>query len=120
MPLWLVLLAGLGLVASYGIFLTVMKQNSYAASTVLVEKDQPVISIGLYGFIRHPMYASALLTAICTPLAFGSSWGLLALILLLPVLAWRLIDEERVLMCDLPGYDAYCRRTPYRLIPPIW
>jgi protein-S-isoprenylcysteine O-methyltransferase Ste14 len=118
-PAWLVLLAELGIVASYGIFLVVMKQNSYAASTVRVEKDQPVISTGLYGIIRHPMYAGAL-TAISTPLALGSYWSLLLVIPLLPVLAWRLTDEERVLNRDLPGYADYCRRLRFRLIPGLW
>jgi protein-S-isoprenylcysteine O-methyltransferase Ste14 len=120
MPVWLVLLAELGIVASFAIFVAVMRENSYAASTVRVETDQPVVSSGLYGILRHPMYAGALLTAVCIPLALGSSWSLLLLILVVPLLVWRLLDEERVLKRDLPGYADYCRRVRYRLVPGIW
>lgn len=119
-PAWLVILADAGIVVSFAVFFVVMKQNSYAASTIRVEADQPVISTGLYGMVRHPMYTGALLMAACTPLALGSSWSLLLLIPIIPVLAWRLLDEERFLKRNLPGYVDYCRKTRYRLIPFVW
>jgi len=119
-PLWLVILSDVGIIASFAVFFIVMKQNSYAASTIRVEPGQPVISIGLYGVVRHPMYSGALLLAVCMPLALGSLWSLLLLIALVPVLAWRLLDEERVLKRDLAGYEAYCARVRYRLIPFVW
>ena len=119
-PAWLALLGDAGTVASFVIFFLVMKQNSYAAATVRVEAEQPVISTGLYGIVRHPMYSGALLLTVCMPLALGSYWSLLLLILVLPILAWRLIDEERVLKRDLPGYADYCRQVRYRLIPGMW
>jgi protein-S-isoprenylcysteine O-methyltransferase Ste14 len=105
---------------SFVVFFVVMKQNSYAASTVRVEAGQPVISTGLYAVVRHPMYAGALLLMICMPLALGSYWSLPLVIVLLPVLAWRLLDEERFLTRNLPGYADYCRQTRSRLIPWIW
>jgi protein-S-isoprenylcysteine O-methyltransferase Ste14 len=119
-PVWLVLAGDAGILASFAAFYFVMKQNSYAASTVRVERDQPVISTGLYGIVRHPMYAGALLLLIAIPLALGSYWTLPTLILLVPLLIWRLLDEERVLKRDLPGYADYCRRVPWRLIPGLW
>jgi protein-S-isoprenylcysteine O-methyltransferase Ste14 len=119
-PLWLVILSDVGIIASFAVFFIVMKQNSYAASTIRVEAGQPVISTGLYGVVRHPMYSGALLLAVCMPLALGSLWSLLLLIALVPVLAWRLLDEERVLKRDLAGYEAYCARVRYRLIPFVW
>jgi protein-S-isoprenylcysteine O-methyltransferase Ste14 len=119
-PAWLTLLANGGIVASFVLFFFVMKQNSYAAASVRVEIAQPVISTGLYGSVRHPMYSGALLLTVCMPLALGSSWSLLLLILIFPVLAWRLLDEERVLRRDLPGYADYCRRVRYRLVSGIW
>jgi protein-S-isoprenylcysteine O-methyltransferase Ste14 len=119
-PAWLAILANAGIVASFVIFFFVMKQNSYAAATVRVEAEQPVISTGLYGVVRHPMYSGALLLTVCMPLALGSSWSLLLLIMVVPVLAWRLIDEERVLKRDLPGYADYRRCVRYRLVPGIW
>jgi protein-S-isoprenylcysteine O-methyltransferase Ste14 len=119
-PAWLAILANLGIVASFVIFFWVMKQNSYAAATVRVEAGQPVISTGLYGVVRHPMYSGALLLMICMPPALGSYESLLLLIPLAAILAWRLLDEEKVLRRDLPGYTDYCRRVRYRLIPYVW
>ncbi len=119
-PAWLTLFANAGIVASFVIFFFVMKQNSYAAATVGVEAEQPVISTGLYGVVRHPMYAGALLLTVCMPLALGSLWSLLLSVLVVPVLVWRLTDEERVLARDLPGYADYCWRVRYRLIPGAW
>ncbi|HXD47085.1 MAG TPA: isoprenylcysteine carboxylmethyltransferase family protein [Pseudolabrys sp.] len=119
-PAWLTIVADLGIVGSFVIFFYVMKQNSYAAATVRVEGAQTVISTGLYGVVRHPMYAGTLPLMIAMPLALGSYWALLLVIPLLPVLAWRLLDEERVLRRDLPGYAAYCARVRWRLVPGIW
>jgi len=119
-PGWLSILAEIGMVASFVLFFFVMKQNSYAAATVRVEGEQKVISTGLYGVVRHPMYMATLPLMIAIPLALGSYWTLLLVIPLLPVLAWRLLDEERVLRRDLPGYIDYCARVRYRLIPGIW
>jgi len=119
-PAWLVALADIGIVASFAIFFIVMKQNSYAASTVRVEPGQPVISTGLYGVVRHPMYSGALLLAVCMPLALASYRALLAFVIVVPVLAWRLLDEERYLARNLPGYADYCARTRYRLMPYVW
>ena len=108
-PAWLAVLAELGIAASFVVFFYVMKQNSYAAATVRVEAGQPVISTGLYGIVRHPMYMGALPLMIAMPLALGSYWALLLALAIVPVLAWRLLDEERVLRRDLPGYADYCR-----------
>jgi protein-S-isoprenylcysteine O-methyltransferase Ste14 len=119
-PSWLVLVAN-GLVAlSFVVFFVVMMQNSYAASTIRVEAGQPVISTGLYGIVRHPMYSGALLLLFFTPLALGSYWGLLVGMAMLPALIWRLLDEERFLKINLPGYANYCRKTRYRLVPFLW
>jgi protein-S-isoprenylcysteine O-methyltransferase Ste14 len=119
-PLWLVLAANGAVAMSFAVFFLVMKQNSYAASTVTVEPGQPVVSTGVYAIVRHPMYAGALLLIAATPLALGSYWGLLVALAALPALLWRLLDEERILARDLPGYVDYCRRLRYRLIPGVW
>jgi protein-S-isoprenylcysteine O-methyltransferase Ste14 len=70
--------------------------------------------------VRHPMYAGALVMSVGIPLALGSWWGLFVLLLLLPVLIWRLLDEERFLRQNLPGYTAYQTKVKYRLVPFIW
>jgi protein-S-isoprenylcysteine O-methyltransferase Ste14 len=119
-PPWLVVVANAMVALSFGVFFIVMKQNSYAASTIRVEPGQPLISSGVYAIVRHPLYSGALLLTFFTPLALGSYWSLLILIPLLPVLIWRLLDEERFLSRHLPGYVDYCRTTRFRLIPLIW
>jgi len=66
------------------------------------------------------MYAGALVMLLGIPIALGSSWGVLIVVAMLPVLIWRLLDEERFLVRNLPGYAEYQRRVRYRLLPPIW
>jgi protein-S-isoprenylcysteine O-methyltransferase Ste14 len=119
-PPWLVLAANVGVALSFGIFFVVLKQNSYAASTIRVEAGQPVVSTGAYAIVRHPLYSGALVLLTFTPLALGSYWTLLVLVPMVPVLAWRLLDEERFLKLNLPGYADYCRSVRFRLIPRIW
>lgn len=119
-PAWLTILAEVVIAASFVIFFYVMRQNSFAAATVRVERGQTVISTGLYGVVRHPMYMGTLPLMIALPLALGSWWALLPVPAIVPALIWRLIDEERVLRRDLPGYAEYCRRVRWRLVPGVW
>jgi len=119
-PAWLVFAANAGVALRFCMFFVVLKQNSFAASTIGVEANQPVISTGVYAIVRHPLYSAALLLLICTPVALASYWGLLVAFATVPVLAWRLLDEERFLRENLPGYADYCRATRFRLIPGIW
>jgi protein-S-isoprenylcysteine O-methyltransferase Ste14 len=119
-PNWLVLVGdALVALSFYGFFLT-FRQNAFAAATVRVESDQPVISTGLYAIVRHPMYAAALALLVGTPLALGSWWGLVPAALLLAALVWRLLDEESYLARNLPGYTDYQRQVRTRLVPGIW
>ncbi len=119
-PMWAVivgqLLVAIGLLgAQY-----VVVQNNYAAATITVEADQPLVSTGLYGVVRHPMYSAALVMMISTPLALGSLWGLPIMLLAAPVLAARILDEEKVLADELAGYREYKNEVRYRLIPGVW
>lgn len=98
----------------------VFRENSHAASVVTVETNQPVVSTGLYGVIRHPMYAGAMFAFIVTPVALGSWWGLLVAVPFAGVIVVRLLYEERYLSAHLTGYDAYCRHVRYRLLPRVW
>jgi len=114
-------LVGDALVA-VGFFLIflVYKENTFTSATIEVAADQRVISTGPYAIVRHPMYASALLYLAGTPLALGSYWGFVPLVSMLPFLIWRLLDEERFLALNLPGYTEYQKRVRHRLIPGIW
>jgi protein-S-isoprenylcysteine O-methyltransferase Ste14 len=82
--------------------------------------NQKVISTGPYAVVRHPMYAGALVMLLGIPIALGSWWGLLVLVLMTPALIWRLSDEERFLARNLPGYAEYQDKVRFRLIPLVW
>ncbi len=116
-----VALLGDGLIAvSYLAFYFVFKENSFASATIEFDPGQRVISTGPYALVRHPMYAGGLPMLVGIPLALGSWRGLLVLIPLVPVLVWRLLDEEQLLAKNLPGYLAYKSKVKYRLIPVVW
>ena len=119
-PAAIVILANLILIAGFGVTLVVLRENTFAASTITVEAGQHVISTGLYAHVRHPMYAGAALLIFAIPIALGSWWGLLPAALAIPVLIARIVDEEHTLSAELPGYDEYCRTVLYRLIPLVW
>jgi protein-S-isoprenylcysteine O-methyltransferase Ste14 len=103
----------------YGIS-RVYRENTFTSATIEVAKDQQVIATGPYAIVRHPMYASGALYLLGTPLALGSYWGLVVLGAMLPFLLWRLVDEERFLVQNLPGYTAYQQRVRHRLVPYVW
>ncbi len=105
---------------SFYVYYLVFQVNSYAASSIKTFEGQQVISTGLYGLVRHPKYAGDLLLVIGTPLALGSWWGLLMIVLMFPALAWRILDEEKLLKQDLPGYGEYVQKVRYRLVPYLW
>jgi protein-S-isoprenylcysteine O-methyltransferase Ste14 len=109
-------LVGMGLlVAQY-----VVVQNGYAAATITVEADQPLVSTGLYGLVRHPMYFGTLIMMLGTPLALDSYWGFVVLIPAFVALAVRIGDEEKMLTEELDGYGAYMQKVRYRLLPGVW
>jgi protein-S-isoprenylcysteine O-methyltransferase Ste14 len=105
---------------SFLLFFLVMKSNSYAASTIQVEEEQPVVSTGPYAYVRHPMYSGLLLLLAAMPLALGSWWSVFLVVPFFPVLVWRILDEELFLRKKLPGYAEYMQRVRYRLVPRVW
>jgi protein-S-isoprenylcysteine O-methyltransferase Ste14 len=98
----------------------VIRVNSFAASNIRVEKDQSVIDTGPYAHVRHPMYPGTIWLFVGMPLALGSWWSLVLILPFVPVLLWRLLDEEKILQRDLPGYTEYMRRVRSRLVPFVW
>ena len=98
----------------------VFRENSFSSATIELASDQKVISSGPYAWVRHPMYAGGLVMLLGMPVALGSWWGLLVVAAILPTLIWRLIDEERFLSRELPGYLEYRNQVRYRLIPLVW
>jgi protein-S-isoprenylcysteine O-methyltransferase Ste14 len=119
-PTPVVIVGNLLVAVGLGLAQLVVMQNSYAAATITVEADQEVVSTGLYGVVRHPMYVGTLIMMIGTPLALDSYWGMLAIVLALPVLAARIEDEEKMLRQELDGYVEYTQKVHYRLVPGVW
>jgi protein-S-isoprenylcysteine O-methyltransferase Ste14 len=100
--------------------LLVFRENSYGGSTIETVEGQKVISTGPYALMRHPMYGGVLIMVIGVPLALDSWWGLAILLISIPVLMWRILDEEQLLKKDLPGYLEYTQKVHYRLVPYLW
>jgi len=103
-----------------GVVVLVIIQNSYAAATVQVEAGQKVVSTGLYGLVRHPMYTGNVIMMVGIPFALGSYWGLVFVVPALIVLASRIRDEEKLLQEELDGYREYTQKVRYRLMPGMW
>ncbi|GFG67304.1 membrane protein [Mycobacterium kubicae] len=103
-----------------GAAMLVVIQNAYAAATVTVESGQQVVSSGFYRFVRHPMYVGNVILMCGIPLALGSYWGLVLLVPGVLAMVIRILDEEKLLTQDLPGYRDYTQRVRYRLVPYVW
>jgi protein-S-isoprenylcysteine O-methyltransferase Ste14 len=121
-PEWVQALGAILIVAAFGGWISVLRANSFAATQIRLQPDrgQTVITTGPYPAVRHPMYAYALLLMIGTPLLLGSLWGLLGLLVFIPLMALRAHGEEAMLMAGLPGYSDYARKVRFRLIPGVW
>ena len=104
----------------YIFFLFTLWTNRYAARVVDVEAEQQAITTGPYAVVRHPMYLAITILFAFTPLALGSIWGVLPMLLLPLVLAARIAGEEKLLRKELKGYEDYCRDVPHRMIPFLW
>ena len=120
MPMYIVIVADIIILLGYLIIFFVFKQNSYASRIVEVERNQTVITSGLYGMVRHPMYLGVLLMFIPAPVALDSFWGLIPMATIPLALVFRILNEEKVLCNGLSGYKEYCQKTKYRLIPFVW
>ena len=119
-PLWAVILASVILLASYALYGEVMRENAYLSRTVEVQENQKVVDTGLYGVVRHPMYAVTLWLFLAIPVVLGSWWSLLCFLPYVAVLVVRIRNEERVLEEGLEGYAEYKKRVKYRLLPFVW
>lgn len=119
-PLAVIVISFLLVLSGYLLFALVLKTNSYASRVIEVEKGQKVISTGPYAIVRHPMYLAVLILYVFSPLALGSYWAMLPLVLLLILLVVRIKGEEKELLANLEGYKEYVMRTKYRLLPRIW
>jgi protein-S-isoprenylcysteine O-methyltransferase Ste14 len=120
MPAGLVIAADAVVFLGYLVVVWVLRENTYASRVVEVTQEQKVISSGPYARVRHPMYLGTVVMYVFSPLALGSYWAIIPAALIIPILAIRIANEERVLANELKGYKEYMQKTRYRLIPGVW
>ena len=119
-PTWLVITAAAILLISYALYAEVMRENAYLSRKVEVQEGQHVVDTGLYGIVRHPMYAVTLWLFLSIPLVLGSWYALICFAVYPILIVVRLLNEEKVLTEGLEGYAEYKKKVRYRLIPFIW
>ena len=119
-PPWVSVLGAVLFLLGYVLYAFVLKENAYLARTVKVEAGQKLVDTGLYGLVRHPMYAATLLLFLSMPLILGSIPAFIVMLLYPFIIARRIQNEEEVLLRDLPGYGAYRQKVRWRLIPYVW
>lgn len=119
-PLWGVIAAAVVLIAAYALYAEVMRENAYLSRTIEVQQGQRVVDTGLYGVVRHPMYAVTLWLFLAIPVVLGSLWAVLCFVPYIPAIVLRILDEEKLLKAELKGYADYTKKVKYRLIPLIW
>lgn len=119
-PTLLVITASVLFLIGYGMYAEVMRENAYLSRTVEVQENQKVISTGLYGIVRHPMYLATLLMFLPMPIILGSFYGLIPFVLYPIIIVVRILNEEKILTNGLDGYSEYKTKVKYRLIPFIW
>ena len=119
-PLWLRVMAAVVQLLGYAAYAEVMRENAWLSRTVHVQEGQQVVSTGLYGVVRHPMYTATVFLFLSIPLVLGSWTGFAAFVPFVPVLMMRAVKEEQLLVKELNGYEAYQRKVKWRLIPYIW
>ena len=120
MPLWVVIVASVVLLISYALYAEVMRENAYLSRTVEVREGQKVVDTGLYGIVRHPMYAVTVWLFLSIPVVLGSWWAFLCFLPYVALIVIRIINEEKLLSSELEGYEEYKKRVKYRLLPFIW
>jgi protein-S-isoprenylcysteine O-methyltransferase Ste14 len=121
-PIWLQAVGALAITLSMYIVYLTFRENSFAAPVVKIQKErgQTVVTTGPYRHVRHPMYAGALFFFLGAPLLLGSWYGLALVPVLIAMLAFRTVMEERMLTAELEGYREYAARVRYRFIPMVW
>ena len=119
-PLPVVIAASVIFLIGYGLYAEVMRENAYLSRTVKVEEGQTVVSTGLYGVVRHPMYLASILMFLAIPLVMGSWYALIPFALYPALMVVRVLDEEKLLTAELSGYEEYKSKVKYRMIPFIW
>ena len=120
LPRWVSILGAVLFLISYALYAEVLRENTWLSRTIEVQEGQTVVSTGLYGIVRHPMYAVTLVLFLSMPLVLGSAPAFLVFLAYPAIIARRIRNEEEVLTAELPGYAEYKQKVKWRLLPFIW
>ena len=120
LPAWIVWAGVVIFLLAYCLFGEVLRENRYLSRTIEVREDQEVVSTGLYGVVRHPMYTATVLLFLAMPLVLGSWPSFIIMLAYMPIIVKRIKNEEQVLETELKGYAEYKEKVRYRLIPYVW
>ena len=119
-PSWVLITSGSVFLLSYGMYAEVMRENEWLSRSIEVAEGQKVVSTGLYGIVRHPMYTATIGIFLTMPIILGSWWAFLVMLPYVPVIMSRIKDEENLLLSELEGYQEYTQKVRWKLIPYIW
>ena len=119
-PAWVSWVGAVLFLAAYALYAEVLRENAYLSRTIEVQEGQHVVDTGLYGIVRHPMYAVTLLLFLSMPVVLGSPFALIVMLAYPAIIAKRIRNEEQVLSAGLDGYVDYMERVRWRLVPFIW
>ena len=120
MPSWVVWGAVALFLLSYLMYAEVLRENAYLSRTIEVQQGQKVIDTGLYGIVRHPMYSATIMLFLSMQLVLGSLPSFVIMLMYIPLIVKRIRNEEKVLLDGLDGYEEYCRKVKYRVMPFVW
>ena len=119
-PSWVLITSGSVFLLSYGMYAEVMRENEWLSRSIEVAEGQKVVSTGLYGIVRHPMYTATIGMFLAMPIILGSWWAFLVMLPYITVIMSRIKDEENLLLSELEGYKEYTQKVRWKLIPYIW
>ena len=120
LPRWVSILGAVLFLISYALYAEVLRENTWLSRTIEVQEGQTVVSTGLYGVVRHPMYAVTLVLFLSMPLVLGSVLAFVVFLAYPFIIIKRIRNEEEVLTAELPGYAEYKQKVKWRLLPFIW
>lgn len=120
MPAWVSIIAAVVMFLSYLLVFRTMQVNSFLSRVIEVAQGQKVVDTDVYGIVRHPMYVGMIILYIISPVVLGSWWAVIPALVIIPVIVFRILDEEKALEQELPGYVEYKKKVKYRLIPFVW
>ncbi len=120
LPDWAVYSATVLFLVGYLLYAEVLRENVWLSRTIEVQEHQKVVDTGLYGIVRHPMYAATLILFLTMPLVLASPWAFVIMLFYIPVIDKRIRNEEMVLEEGLEGYKEYKKRVRYKVVPFVW